>query len=300
MTRFMLFFLLLSSLLYLLRADFTLSPQWVRDIGTPGSETGNALCIRSDGIYSTGFASGTYGLNSRPVVGGIRDAFIMKLSYNGIVNWTVQFGSTGNEYPQSIACNENTQSLIVVGYTDGAVNGQQKITPANSDLDGFISSYSLTGDHRWTRQIGSIDDDSIRGVTVDSNGNSYLIGQSIYALTICNRTGNNNGGTDLFIIKYSSIGEIIWCETYGTSSNDNGNSIAISKFEDLLVIGGSTSANGQFGSNFMGTIAGFYSIISPVNGSILFSQLISSNQKVEINSVAFSIPGDSDSDTISV
>ena len=79
----------------------------------------------------------------------------------------------------------------------------------------FLVKYNSSGTKQWTKQLGTSSDDYGRGVTTDSSGNIYVIGDTDGGLD-----GNTNMGgecespyenktipcSDVFLVKYNSSG----------------------------------------------------------------------------------------------
>ena len=81
---------------------------------------------------------------------------------------------------------------------------------------GFIKAQIK---EQWSLSFGGLGDDNIVAIGYDENENIYLIGN--YESTIVNDTYNNEinitskGAKDIYIIKYSKNGQIIWAKSLG-------------------------------------------------------------------------------------
>lgn len=68
----------------------------------------------------------------------------------------------------------------------------------------------------------------INSQVVDSSGNTYYAGTFKGALIINNQTVfNGNGGDDVFIVKTSATGNVIWAKKIGDSGNQSGGNITL-------------------------------------------------------------------------
>ena len=74
----------------------------------------------------------------------------------------------------------------------------------------------------WSRLMGSSNFDYPSGISTDSAGNSYMVGQS-YGDFDGHR---NSGGYDAFIVKSDSSGNKIWSKLMGTSGEDSARSVS--------------------------------------------------------------------------
>ena len=86
----------------------------------------------------------------------------------------------------------------MTGATLGAIDGQ-----ANAgDADAFLTKYDSSGVRQWTRFIGTSGTDWGQAVDVDSAGNIYVTGSVSGSFDV----KTYNGGKDVFLAKYDSIG----------------------------------------------------------------------------------------------
>ncbi|SVB56374.1 uncharacterized protein METZ01_LOCUS209228, partial [marine metagenome] len=99
--------------------------------------------------------------------------------------------------------------------------------------DAFFMKYNSSGDKQWTRQFGTSSSDDASGVAVDSSGNIYITGGTQGGF------GNyTNAGTwDIFLAKYNSNGVQQWVKQSGTSTEDNGNAVAIDSSDNIYITG---------------------------------------------------------------
>ena len=100
----------------------------------------------------------------------------------------------------------------------------------------FIVIYKSIGSSNieiiWGKQFGTDKNEEITGVTVDSQGNIYVIG-SIEG----NLFGTNVGEKDIFIAKFSLDGELIWEKQLGTIEDDVPFDIAVDSDRNFYVVG---------------------------------------------------------------
>jgi hypothetical protein len=89
----------------------------------------------------------------------------------------------------------------------------------------------------WTRQIGTTKNDYSRAVAADGSGSVYVAGytEGIFG-------GNNAGGDDAFVTKYTSGGTVQWTRQFGTNFTDYGLAITADGLGNLYICG-STGGN---------------------------------------------------------
>jgi len=148
----------------------------------------------------------------------------------------LQFGTNGGDFPADYngVAVDSAGNSYVVGYTDGGFPG---FTNAGG-VDGFLRKYDASGTEVWTRQLGTVSDEIVLGIKIGVSG-VYVVGH-----TSGNFPGfTNAGGSDAFVRKYDSDGNILWTQQFGTSDYDGGTGIALDSAENVYISG---STNGGF------------------------------------------------------
>ena len=197
------------------------------------------LTIRDDivnefGIALDGDADGLEG-------GNWQDDFLVQAPVAASsVAWVRQFGTGGHEFANGISATA-AGDTIVAGSTPGNLDG---IAGAGSE-DGFIRKLNSSGQHVWTRLIGSASGDNISDSTIDSAGNIYVVGNTSGTLP-----GQvSAGGSDAFLQKLDVNGNVIWTRQFGTISSDDAFALAVDGTGNVYVAGRTQGVlPGQFSS----------------------------------------------------
>jgi LruC domain-containing protein len=169
----------------------------------------------------------------------------------------VTFGGSRNAYAYDSTVAENGD-LVVVGYVRGAYPGQ---TSAGG-LDLTVARYDAqTGAELWLVQLGGAGDETARGVTVDSSGNVYVVGE-----TTSSFSGQSNAGQgDAFVAKLDGAGVLQWVTFIGGAGNDAAYDVAISPQQEVLVVGGTTSSS-LSGAPVSGSRSSFFARLDAQGG----------------------------------
>jgi hypothetical protein len=168
--------------------------QWTRLLGTPSWDWGVGIAVDSSGnSYITGFTGGD--LDGNINQGGL-DIFVSKYDAAGNKQWTRLFGTGASDSGYGISL-DSSSNCYITGSTSGDLDGN--INQGDGDI--FVSKYDAAGNKQWTRLLGTPSWDWGWGIAVDSNGNSYITGETYGDLD-----GNiNQGGSgDIFIWKLPS------------------------------------------------------------------------------------------------
>ena len=120
--------------------------------------------------------------------------------------WTRQFGSASDERVRAITSIPG--ATYIAGSTAGALPSQ---SPAGS-TDAYVRRFSTAGDHEWTRQFGTPEQDSATAIAATD--------QAVFVAGTTQGTLNapSAGGHDGFLRRYATDGTILWTRQFGTSS----------------------------------------------------------------------------------
>ena len=167
------------------------SKEWTRLLGSMTSDLAWSVSTSADGsIYIAGF---TYGDLDGQVNAGGSDVFVAKYSSDGAKEWVKQFGSSADDYANSVTT-ASDGSIYIAGVTLGNLDGQIN----SGEGDAFIAKYSSDGSEVWTQLLGSSSDDFGLSVTTGADGSIYMAGGSAGDLD----GQTNSGDYDGFIAKY--------------------------------------------------------------------------------------------------
>lgn len=154
---------------------------------------------------------------------------------------------------------DNNGDILITGVTDRDLNGRSN----SGKYDFFIQKYSPDLILKWSKLEGSNGNeyltDSNNNIVIDQKNFIYILYTSDSA-SIWGRA--NNGGTDVYISKYSPGGERWLTSAIGGASNEYAGSLAIQN-ENLYVL--SSTAGRIHGANKIGS--------SVTNDAILLSKL---------------------------
>ncbi|MBA4240841.1 MAG: hypothetical protein C0448_08940 [Sphingobacteriaceae bacterium] len=140
-----------------------------------------------------------------------------------------------------------------------------------------LNSNAQTNCSTFSSYFGGLQFDEIKGVCVDANKNSYIIGNT-YSTDLPITQGLINdtcsGSYDVFVAKFDSCGTLVWSTYFGTSAFDSGEKINIDLEGNIVFCGysaGTTlpASSGCFQPNNNGGYDCFITKITP-NGSIIW------------------------------
>jgi endonuclease V-like protein UPF0215 family len=161
---------------------------------------------------------------------------VLVLSSSSQSYFAVTFGGTNNNQGEGIAV-DSSGNIYITGYFYETVDfGGGNVTSAGS-ADIFVLKLNSSGTFQWVNIFGGTSFDYGRGIVVDSSGNIYITG---YFYEIVDFGGGNvtsAGSADIFVLKLNSSGTFQWVNTYGGTSADVGEDIAVDSSGNSYITG---------------------------------------------------------------
>jgi hypothetical protein len=230
------------------KLDATGNISWQKSFGYSGSDTGVALTQSTDGGYLvTGVldvtASGGQGntKNSATLHAG-GDYWAIKLDATGELEWSKFYGGNFTDTPEGVVETEDN-GFIIAGRSDSQ---DTDISGNKGTYDFWVIRISSTGAIIWEKSFGGTEIDEARGITKSGDGN-YIIAGDTRSNNV--DVSNNNGAADLWIIKISPAGELLWEKTIGGTSFDVARSVTRTQDNGFLLSGSSRSDDGDVTTN---------------------------------------------------
>ncbi len=133
----------------------------------------------------------------------------------------------------------NDGGLVCVGYTN-STDGDA--ADNHGDRDILVVKLDASGTPLWRRCLGGTAGEYANGCIEASDGSIMILGNTLSAdgdVTM------NQGENDLWVIKLSPAGNIVWQRTYGGSGDDIGYGIEETAGGGFILHGPTTSADGD-------------------------------------------------------
>jgi len=260
-----------SNDIYVLKTDANGNELWTKTYGGNGWDAPLDMKKTLDNCYVITGGTSSFGA-------GASDAFMIKIDNNGDSLWLKTYGGSIDDaayevdicedsgYIMSgstcsfadgfaaaylIRTNNNGDTLWTKTYEKKDFNGANCMIKTNIDgfilvgvteidppsADGLVIKTNSIGDTLWLNTYGGASYDELYSICEDNNGN-YLICGTTYNLV--------NGSYDIYVIKITVNGELIWDRSFGGTGPDNSYSI-IQTNDNNYVIVGSTESFGAEG-----------------------------------------------------
>jgi large repetitive protein len=270
MKKVVLFFTLFSSLI----SDAQIPTwQWANAYGGSDFESPTNVAVGANGdVYLAGrFSSPSISFGSTTLTNagtstGSYDIFLVKINTLGVVQWATAVSGTASDEPSDISVDANGNVFITGRFSSPTLNfGTTTISNTGSlNTDFFIAKYNASGVLQWAQGNGSNASNADFGLSLqtDMSGNVVVCGYfSMGSITFGVNTFINTGtGGDLFLVKYSSSGSVLWA----TSASGPGNDIGQSLSTDLngnFYMTGTFEGSISFGTTTLTAVSNTYSDI---------------------------------------
>ncbi len=220
---------------------------WQKSFGYSGTDTGVSLMQSNDGGYLiTGIldvtASGGEGNTTKNALHAGGDYWAIKLSATGDLQWSKYFGGNFTDTPEGVVQTEDN-GYILAGRSDSQ---DTDISNNKGTYDFWVVKISATGALVWEKSFGGTEIDEARAITKSGDGNYIIAGDTRSDNT---DVSSNNGAADLWLIKISPAGELLWEKTIGGTGFDVARSISRTQDNGFLLAGSSRSDDGDVTTN---------------------------------------------------
>lgn len=226
---------------------------WDKTFGGSSNEILNTMKpLAGGGFILGGTSNSAIGGSKTQASKGGDDYWIVKLDANGNKIWDTTLGGSGTETFGSIL--ETTDgSLVLIGTSNSPVSGD-KTQASKGQQDYWVVKLDPNGNKIWDKAFGGLGRDFGQDLQQTTDGGFILGGYSESSIG-GDKTGNNKGAADYWVIKLDAQGNKTWDKSYGglgeeflftlKQTPDGGYIIGGESFSDA---GGDKSSN-NFGSS---------------------------------------------------
>jgi hypothetical protein len=152
-----------------------------------------------------------------------------------------RFGGSSDDIPSAVIQTDDGGALLTgtTFSTDGDFAGQ---TSGNGDI--FLLRLNASGSIEWISVFGGSGEDRAKDLIIDREGNFVITGHT--RSNDGDFSQRNNFETDIFLMKVSPNGQLIWTRTFGGSGEDKGYAVAELPNGGYALTGSTSSLDGNF------------------------------------------------------
>jgi hypothetical protein len=225
-----------------LTADGAIS--WQKTFGFSGADYGTVLTETNDnGYLITGVldvtASGGLGNENKAQRHAGGDIWAIKLNNIGDLEWSKYYGGSFTDTALGIEKTADN-GFIIVASSD---SDDSDITNNKGTYDFWVFRITSEGVLVWEQNFGGSEIDEARAIAASDDGNFIIVGDTRSKDV---DVSNNNGAADIWILKISPAGTLIWEKTIGAAGFDVARSISKTQDNGFLISGSSRSSAAGF------------------------------------------------------
>lgn len=207
---------------------------WKKLIDTNWTAQGDIAIDSTGAIYVTGTFSGTVdfdpGSKTTNKFSNLSSSYVLKLTTSGAFSWVSAFQG-GYSFGGDIAL-DGSNNVIVGGFYNNTSTSAVDFNPGSgvtnlASRGAYLTKLNNSGSLVWAKglNVSSTDNAGIGGIVIDSSGAIYVSGGVSGTVDLDPSNGvaakTSNGGSDVFVAKYSSTGAYQWGESFGGAGNES-------------------------------------------------------------------------------
>lgn len=227
--------------------------EWARCYGSSGTDIAYEIKKTSDSGYiivgRSDAADGDVTQNH-----GYSDLWIIKIDNEGTIEWEKSLG--GSNYD----CYSNGQIRIYAGIElthDGGYIIATNTTSNDGDVSGnhgesdyWIVKVNSVGDIQWQKCYGGTYSEYAMDIEKTSDGGYIVVGTTNSNNGDVSGNHNNDGSTDIWVIKINDTGELQWQKCLGGSFSESASSVRHTPEGGYIIAGHTRSIDGDVSHNY--------------------------------------------------
>ncbi|WP_422349704.1 hypothetical protein [Flagellimonas sp.] len=231
---------------WILKLDNSGNILWEKSFGFSGHDHSYDVVETADGgFFFSGFldvtssgGAGNEGKGGYLTRHGVGEFWGTKLDAQGNLEWRRYFGGTNNDRSYGVV-QADDGGFVLAGASE---SDDFDITDPKGSYDFWVLKVSNQGELLWQQSFGGTGIDKAYGIAKTLDGGYVVTGNTFSADTDISK---NNGESDVWLIKVSDTGALIWEKTYGGTAFDAAQSVSITAEGGLLIAGNSKSSDGD-------------------------------------------------------
>jgi len=206
---------------YIVKTDSEGDVEWSKNYGDTKDDGAYAVAQTGDGGYVVAGDTKSYGA-------GLTDLWLIKIDSQGEMVWDKVYGGAKGEAAYSILV-LGDGGYLMTGSTASYGAGSNDLWVLKTDADGTVL---------WNNTYGGTKSDMGNEIIPTSDGGYMIVGET---------SSYGAGWNDVWLLKMSSDGSIMWNHTYGGSKDDKGIGITEASDGGYVIVGSTES----FGDGFV-------------------------------------------------
>ncbi|MCK5796794.1 MAG: hypothetical protein KAI47_06420 [Deltaproteobacteria bacterium] len=213
--------------------------RWSKTFGSADGDVSASVNIDAQGnVYLTGRFKGTVDFGGGPLSSdsGSSDIFVASYTKSGAHRWSKRFGGAGDDGGEYLRVDASGNIYLTGSFVGTTDFGNGPVTAHDGGSDAFIASFTSAGVHRWSKTFGEKWSDIGTGLAFDSQRNVYLNG-SFHTIDLGGGIITSKGGSDTFLVSFTSAGVYRWSKTFGGPNADYASALVVDAKDNLVATG---------------------------------------------------------------
>jgi len=208
---------------WLIKTNSAGTEEWSATFGDSAQDQIESVQQTPDGGFILAGHTNSYG-------NGKKDFWLIKCTSDGTEEWVKTFGGTDDDKSYSVLVTADG-GYLVMGNSDS-----YEMINTNTNL--WLVKTGPDGELEWDKKFGGADWDSGNDMQPTEDGNYIISGYT---------TSFGSSGSDVWLVKVDTNGNLIWTRIFGGPETDRGNSIKPTSDGGYIIAGDTDSyGNGAF------------------------------------------------------
>ncbi|MDQ3049515.1 MAG: T9SS type A sorting domain-containing protein [Bacteroidota bacterium] len=195
---------------------------WNKRFGGLGDDFSTNVVVTQDGDYLlAGYSNSGIGGDKSETNRGDTDFWLVKVDDTGNKIWDKTFGGNNNDWLFAITATADG-GFITGGQSFSEATGDKSEPnhdPTTSGSDRWIVKADANGAKQWDKTIGGLETDDLSRI-IQTPDNGFLLSGDSYSDTGGDKSEDNLGPEQTWVVKTDSMGVIQWDKTILTYGHD--------------------------------------------------------------------------------
>ncbi|MDB4098583.1 hypothetical protein N9533_01590 [Polaribacter sp.] len=218
---------------------------WEKFFGFSGADYGTDLIETKEGgflitgVLDVSASDGQGSAKSTATKHSGGDYWAIKTDNTGALEWSRFFGGSFTEVPLGVL-ETDAHNFVIVGSSDSK---DFNISNNKGSYDFWIIKISTEGTLLWEKSFGGSEIDEAKAITTTNDGNFIIVGDT---RSTDKNVSKNNGAADIWVLKVSEEGTLLWEKTIGGTNFDVARAVSRTQDNGYLISGSSRSLDNGF------------------------------------------------------
>lgn len=152
--------------------------------------------------------------------------------------WRKHLGGTGGQ-KVTVAEIDLDGNILIGGVFSGAIDlGGEPLVSKNSE-SFFVAKLAPDGEHVWSRSFGDANETGSLSMAVGRAGEVVVAGSFRGQLELDRSYVSGSGANSLFVVKFDTLGEVLWSRTTAPSSgfDENPRGVVVDQDREVVIVG---------------------------------------------------------------